>query len=150
ELRVVQPPADQRGSAEGLVRSTRMRLEDGGREGRNGCVAVGAVTGRQVAEGRVIDVSGTVVRTVEIRVCRNEWLIERDVAREGAGKCPVARLYVDGRWQQARVGAVGETLDGIHLGVRIDIAIEAVEYQIARERRQIAVAGAVERHTGIA
>src|SRR5262249_59849 len=72
ELRVVQPPADQRGSAKELVRSTRIRLEDDGREDRNDYVAIGAITGRQIAESHVIDVSGTIVRTVEIRVCRNE------------------------------------------------------------------------------
>src|SRR4029077_18829625 len=71
-------------------------------------------------------------------------------AGERSGKRPVAGLYVDGCREKGRVRTVVETLHDIDLGVRIAVAIHAVEDQVAGDRGEKAVARAVERHTWIA
>src|ERR1700693_633638 len=129
-----------------------MHFHDCGLEEWDRCSSICAETrGRKVAEQRVVHVGRAEVWTGGIAIGRDQRLIQRGIAGKGPGEDQaVAGLNVYRSGKQAGIGAAGKALRNVDLGVYIFVATHKIDEQVAGDRGQVTVTGAVEGHPRIA
>src|SRR4029077_17980351 len=99
----------------------------------------------------VVHVGRAEVWTGGIGIGRDQRLIQRGIAGKGAGEDQaVAGLNVYRSGKQAGIGAARKALRNVDLGVYIFVATHKIDDDVAGDRGQVTVTGAVEGHARIA